>query len=477
MLQGIFPEFDKEWNDLDPFTSPLLAEHGKIKNRQMRLAFDIARRRAYGVDEAERIEAEMEERDSSGGNAVIVEAAARMDRLLATVNVAALPFHHLISFKRLAPAFDSVPAKEKKTSPSLNQPMNVMSPQERRDSFRRLLSENGESENKAQLLDVPLGCHFTDYSGDIPFEADWYVLSRDSLEGCAEIYLAEMFLVKRAVYEAGGNLRSGFELRGADLTSYSPLESFTTVFAETFDQLFLNNLASSFTLNVTGGTKDTEDDEIKNRTAENQAIEKPVKTAGQFSKDLSRCVTRLGNRVESRMSMDGQNESVEEDGEYEDATGGQTTGSGKNADGNQNDGNDENDEGYENADVIHRFRLSAYWLDWQKAARLSNFDFDYLQTLTDARIVRFYELTKLRRVSSATQADGSLPDTLEIEYETFAALMPLPVLHAEQEVKRQIGSLIEPLKSGNGYVGSFAVEAAQPGTADAGATLKFRFND
>jgi hypothetical protein len=93
--------FDGEWNDLDPFTSPLLAEYGKLKNRQMREALETARRRSYGVEQAELIEAEMEARNSSGIDAAI-ETAKRAERPLDAVNLAALPFHHLISFRHLS---------------------------------------------------------------------------------------------------------------------------------------------------------------------------------------------------------------------------------------------------------------------------------------------------------------------------------------------------------------------------------------
>lgn len=472
----IFPEFDKEWDDLNPLTSPLLAEHGKLKNRQMREALEIARRRAYGVREAERIEAETEERNSSGKGGT-VEAAGRADRLLAAVNIAVLPFHHLIVFEHLAPALDSVPAKQKKTSSSLHQPTSLMSSQERRDLLRRSLAESDEFADEAQLLDEPIGCHFTGYSGEAPFEVDWRVLSRDSLEGCAEIYLAEMFLVKRTVYEADEDLRVSLELRSADLLRYLPFGSFAPVSAETFDQLFLNNLASSFTLNITGVVNDAKDEEIKNRADANQAIGKPVENVGQVLTDSTSRATQLGNRVESRMSMNAEDESVKEREEYKNVAGGQSAERDRGVDGNWNN------EGHESNNVIHRLRLSDYWLDWQRAARLSGFDFNRLQNVGDARAVRFYELTKLWRVTSPVKAGEKLADHLEIEYETFAASMPVPVLGGERKIKRQIESLLEPLiephgGDGKGYVESFAVHfKTLPATNDSTALLVFRFND
>jgi len=50
-------------------------------------------------------------------------------------------------------------------------------------------------------------------------------------------------------------------------------------------------------------------------------------------------------------------------------------------------------------DRIFRLELSDYWVHWQRAARAAAFDFDYLETITDAHALRFYELTKLQRVS------------------------------------------------------------------------------
>jgi hypothetical protein len=355
--------------------------------------------------------------------------------------------------------------------------MNLMSPQKRRDLFRKSMAESGVPANEAELLDKPLGCHFTGYSGETPFEADWRVLSYDSLQGCAEIYLAEMFLIKRRIYEAGDNLRAGFELSSADLLRYLSVEKVAPVLAETINQLFLSSLSSSFTLNVNGGTNEIEADAIKNQAAENQTIEKPGKTVSDSSKNFKSRAARLGKRVESWISRNAEEEGGQENKEYEDVKGVQSAEDGK------GDNDNRKDVGYENDTVIYRLRLADYWLDWQRTARLSKFDFDHLQTISEAGAVRFYEMTKLWRVPVAVGAGNKLPAELEIEYEKFAALLPLPVLHSARDIKLQIGDLIEPLKgegkgTGRGaYIESFTLGSDHRDAGGSGSVLVFRFND
>ena len=96
--------------------------------------------------------------------------------------------------------------------------------------------------------------------------------------------------------------------------------------------------------------------------------------------------------------------------------------------------------------------------------------------------MRFYELKKLWRLQAIadTTADFAvaaavLPDTLEIEYDRFAALLPLPRLRSNWEVTYQIREIIKPLKAA-GYVKSFAVKNDWRGLDRAGR-LVFKFRD
>ena len=136
----------------------------------------------------------------------------------------------------------------------------------------------------------------------------------------------------------------------------------------------------------------------------------------------------------------------------------------------------------DSADVkVYRLSLAEYWLDWQSAACAAVFDFDLLANLTDVRAMRFYELTKLWRLraiagtASDTTAAVALPNSLEIEYDRFAALMPLPRLRTDWEVAYQIREIIKPLKAA-GYVKSFAVKDDWRGLNRAGR-LVFKFSD
>jgi hypothetical protein len=120
--------------------------------------------------------------------------------------------------------------------------------------------------------------------------------------------------------------------------------------------------------------------------------------------------------------------------------------------------------------------LTDYWLDWQRTARLSGFDFDFIKQFSEAKTIRFYEVTKLSRVSKSQQNIEELPKKLKITYEKFIALMPLPKYHSEWEIKLQIKELTNPLKT-SGYLKSFSINMNSSSGADSRVTLIFRFID
>jgi hypothetical protein len=95
--------------------------------------------------------------------------------------------------------------------------------------------------------------------------------------------------------------------------------------------------------------------------------------------------------------------------------------------------------------TIYELKMGAYRSKWRQAARLTQFDFDLLESLDDIHSIRFYEFTKLLRLASYSETEKLLPTKLEIGYESLTSLMPLPKLKTKEE-KTQIKNLIIPLK-------------------------------
>lgn len=75
------------------------------------------------------------------------------------------------------------------------------------------------------------------------------------------------------------------------------------------------------------------------------------------------------------------------------------------------------DDKYMKDQTKYRTGLTPYWYDWQQTAIKAGFDFELLENLPDARAIRFYELTKLLRVTSYDETTNNLPGALEIDYE------------------------------------------------------------
>ena len=102
-------------------------------------------------------------------------------------------------------------------------------------------------------------------------------------------------------------------------------------------------------------------------------------------------------------------------------------------------------------------------------------DFEFLETLADARAIRFYELTRLLRLTPAGENSSKLSDELEIGYELFRQLLPLPQLRTENEIKDQVNDLIRPLLA-DGYVRDFRLKNNNPESTAKGR-LHFKFGD
>lgn len=84
----------------------------------------------------------------------------------------------------------------------------------------------------------------------------------------------------------------------------------------------------------------------------------------------------------------------------------------------------------------YRIKIDSHYLELMLSVPLIIFDWEYMKNL-EAGELRFYELTNLLRAVSTDQPS----DRLEIEYNIFTRLMPLPTLEGYPQIKRQIDEL------------------------------------
>ena len=349
--------------------------------------------------------------------------------LLDSVNYPAMPFHHLIPAALLA--FDFSFTQEHGSSYQSDKLTSG------KHLFWQILAARGISAKEAALFDDSIECSFIDLNGVYLIQVDWEALHYDVLEGCSELYLTEMFIFKRHLYEAGDDLQDSLEFSGDDLGAYLPEEIFTPQLVESAVDLFFDSLITNFTVTVS-------------RTADTLEKARSRSEPSLFPDLFTSHITQGSRRAKGWSNMGRTSKGIRTS--------------------------------------VYTVGLANYWHDWQRAARLAKFDFDFLHTLTNARSVRLYELTKLWRVPPPPQTDAEpetgtravketpVPQKLEIEYEKFAALMPLPLLKSAREVKEQIEELIKPLRKG-GYIKQFVLKDDWRGNSVRSIRLVFRFKD
>lgn len=317
-----------------------------------------------------------------------------------------MPFHHLISAQKI---YSSL-SENAKQSNNLNIPSIYESPDERLKLFQStvastakpyLQAEKQRSEDQSEKQSIlfnrfiQLGFNDTTPSGE-NFELDWQVIFNDELQGCAEIYRAEMLLFKRMLFEQEENLESQLKLTNENFSTYLDYELFDSLTGKETEKLLINGLSAKYRLSVTTldnpGSNNEESKPIANKKEKS-------KTAFDSKENLTILIGRL--------------------------------------------------RGWESYPIkeslIYELKTGAYWSKWRQAARLANFDFDLLENL-DPLSMRFYELTKFLRLASYNETEQSLPVELEIGYEILTLLMPLPRLETEKEIKNQIENLLSPLK-------------------------------
>jgi len=253
------------------------------------------------------------------------------------------------------------------------------------------------------------------------------------------------------------------ELKDIDILQHLPQEKFAIFETDGIQRLFLDNLIATFSL-----TRSKSGD-LANRIEKIARKDKKTKKSTFFADIFETYTTYSANRMESWTSKETKNNDEEDF---------------NNPEINPKNNPDNNFETpaesgansvTETERTIYRLRLTKYWLEWQRDARAARFDFNFIETLEDARLIRFYELTKLLRAQSTDNGKNKLPDKLEIEYDKFISLMPLPQLRSDREINAQIKFLIKPLKA-SGYVKSFILDADWRGVT-AADRLVFRFRD
>ena len=439
--ENLFEGLTEKWQESDPLTAPSLSELNQ--NRE--------KRQIYSTKEIK--------------------------------NVIMFPIHHLIPAEKLSSVF-------LKTSGSIIKSQTAEEYRNRRRMFWESLAENSVDAKYAAFLDDSLWCRFNDLSEEKIVEVDWEVLYYDDLQGCGEIYRAEMLSFKRLVYEADSELRKVLEIKDQEFLQYYSPDKFGNVEIEYYKELFFDSLIAPFTITVSGFkniNNEISNDESYIKSSKNKQNSRVKKKLLSETFDFYRAFS--AKRIESWMSEE-YNAEKNHNGDEVDkgcliipdrrmAT--QTLSSKKKP--------SQAKETPKNHDFSTTYRLSLtdYWFEWQRAAKRSDFDFDLLSNLSDARAVRFYELTKLwRAVPDAEKTENftrktlnktskNLPKRMEIGYEKFAALMPIPYLRYENEIKQQIKELIEPLKE-CGYVKSFALKSDWRGFFS-GGKLIFSFMD
>lgn len=179
------------------------------------------------------------------------------------------PFHHLVSGSQLTTANTSFPSAR----------------EDRRQFFWQRLAEQGIPASEAALLNDSLNLHFVERATGAAVEVDWEVLYHHELQGCAELYRAELFTWKRLIYEAGNDLSPNIELTAQQIPELPDIILPAADRLRGNNRLFLNNLTASFDLAFSTNTLETERD--RRRGAETQTRRKRRSVPEYFSRFYS----------------------------------------------------------------------------------------------------------------------------------------------------------------------------------------------
>ncbi|HEY0460612.1 MAG TPA: hypothetical protein VGC97_15855 [Pyrinomonadaceae bacterium] len=349
------------------------------------------------------------------------------------------PFHHLISAAQL-------------TSDEIS---FLSTREERRQHFWQLLAAQGIPASEAALLDDSLNQRFIERTTGAPVEIDWEVLYHHELQGCAELYRAELFTWKRLIYEAGDDLPPVVEFDARQIPKLPNIIMPADYGFRGKNRLFLDNLTAPFDLAFSTKILNT------GRDIRQEANTKTRKKQQSALEYLSHFYAYGSKRAESWVAA---------------GRSGTAALRLKNKGGTERRCEDDQIESHRTAGMTYHIWLAEYWNAWQRAARTSQFDFEFLKTIPEARSLCFYELTKLWRALSIDKESAVPPAKIEIEYEKFAALIPMPLINSERKIKEQVTQVIKSLKTG-GYVKSFSLKGSSQDISWRRALLVFRFGD
>ena len=144
------PDFDKEWAAADPQHAPLLAE--SMADRKHRSASPVKADAATATGSSS---TETDAGQKAAPASVAKEEGSDFSPRRRSLTLAALPFHHLIPLRKLAPAFAVLPA-------ALVRPKTGGEIDDRRQIFWQTLVNAGISAKEAALLDDSIHCRLTD---------------------------------------------------------------------------------------------------------------------------------------------------------------------------------------------------------------------------------------------------------------------------------------------------------------------------
>lgn len=404
-IDNWFEDFDSQWEEYDPANSSLLSDY---------------RKKIKSLDETKKLDATKDEQK-------LYFQTDFLGRWRSAIQIEVLPLHHLIPANNLTAT--KLPENIKLAEESYV---------ERMRRYLQSLLIGGSLASEIVLLDETLHFQFSNHDDRGNFiETDWEVLHFNVLEGCAEMYLAEMFIIKRRIYEAGKDMKSVIEITNEDLSPYLKEKTFKMLFDGDLVDLFVDSLSAKFSLSINGIGSGNETSDSKRRTKKaKKTLVLPDKFNSYQIKTTGRVKDYLGTSKSKGKSKDGEKTVLK----------------------------------------TIRITLSEYWLDWLQTAQIADFNFNLLETITDVRAIRFYELTKFLRVTSDANSGNKLQDKFEISYDRFASLMPLPKLRLESEINHQIKSLVKPLKE-KGYLKSFSINDYWRGVGSNSIKITFRFND
>ncbi len=252
----------------------------------------------------------------------------------------------------------------------------------------------------------------------VSLNVNWLISYMHLQAGSAGLYAADLFLIKRKIYEQGAVPKNSLEIKlEAELAPF--VEKYREV--EIFQRLFELNMTIACELNV--------DDKGANKSDDKNAARRKRSFVNVCTKRFASIVKR------SRRTVDGNRQTV-----------------------------------------MMRVELDEYWLEWAKVAHRAEFDFDYLASLEPIEM-RFYELVQLLRFQDGDRALCVIRKApLRISYSEFASLMPLPPVETYEQIENQINELCRAHLD-SGFLETITIKSIERNEQSADADLEMVFGN